>query len=161
MKQLVFGTTNSYGPLFVRLGLGSVLFAHGAQKLAGWFGGYGFEGSMNYFTDQRGLPWIVGFLVIIVEFFGSLAVILGAATRIWSAAIFCVMFGIIATTFNDHFFMNWFGSQKEEGYEFFLLAIGMAASLIITGAGNASIDSMIVRPGVVNTTTTSQHRAAA
>jgi putative oxidoreductase len=55
------------------------------------------------------------------------------------------MSGIIVTTFNEHFFMNWFGTQPEEGYEFFLLAIGMSASLVITGAGSVSIDQLIAR----------------
>lgn len=145
MKKLIFGGVDGYGPLLVRIALGVVMFGHGAQKLAGWFGGFGFEGSMNYFTQQRGLPWIVGFAVIIIEFFGALAVIAGVATRVWALGIAGVMTAVIATTFNHHFFMNWFGKQPEEGYEFFLLAIGMSASLVITGAGSLSIDKLISR----------------
>jgi putative oxidoreductase len=143
MKKIMFSTSSGYGPFLVRIALGAVLFAHGAQKFLGWFGGFGFEGSMNYFTEQRGLPWIIGFLVIIIEFFGAIAIIVGAATRLWSLGILGVMSAIIITTFNDHFFMNWFGTQKEEGYEFFLLAIGMSASLVISGAGSLSIDRVI------------------
>ena len=145
MKKLLFGGNGGYGPLFTRIALGGVLFPHGAQKLLGWFGGFGFEGSMNYFTQQRGLPWIVGFLVILIEFFGALAIIVGAATRLSAVAMMSVMTAVIITTFNDHFFMNWFGTQKEEGYEFFLLAIGMSASLVISGAGSFSIDKLIMR----------------
>lgn len=145
MKNILFGGTNGYGPLFTRIALGGVIFAHGAQKLLGWFGGFGFEGSMNYFTQQRGLPWIVGFTVILIEFFGALAIILGAATRFWALGLLGVMTAVIVTTFHDYFFMNWFGTQKEEGYEFFLLAIGMSASLVITGAGSLSIDKIIMR----------------
>ena len=111
--------------------------------MLGWFGGFGFEGSMGYFTQDVGLPWIVGFAVIIIEFFGPIFLILGLGTRIWSLGILAIMTGIIVTTFNDYFFMNWFGSQKTEGYEFFLLAIGMALSLIISGAGRYSIDAAI------------------
>jgi putative oxidoreductase len=145
MKKILFDTSSGYGPFLVRVALGSVLFAHGAQKLLGWFGGFGFEGSMNYFTEQRGLPWFIGFLVILIEFFGALAVIVGAATRLWSLGILGVMSAVIITTFNDHFFMNWFGTQKEEGYEFFLLAIGMSASLVISGAGSLSVDRVITK----------------
>ena len=143
MKKLVFNTSNSVAPLALRLLLGLVLFPHGAQKLLGWFDGYGFTGTMTFFTDTVGLSWFIGFLVIIIEFFGPIALILGAATRLWSIAILTIMAGIIFTTFSDHFFMDWYGTQKTEGFEFFLLAIGMSASLIISGAGKFSIDALI------------------
>jgi len=129
--------------LFLRIFLGLVIFPHGAQKLLGWFGGYGFEGSMAYFTGTAHLPWIVGFMVTIIEFFGPLAIILGVGTRYWSFALACVMTGVILTTFTSYFFMNWFGNQKTEGMEFFLLAIGMSLALTIAGAGRFSIDALI------------------
>ena len=143
MKKLIFNTKSGYASLPIRLLLAIVLFPHGAQKLLGWFNGYGFDGTMNFFTGTVGLPWIVGFLVIVIEFFGPLALILGFATRIWSIAILFVMVGIIFTSFTDYFFMNWFGNQKTEGFEFFLLAIGMSLSLIIFGGGKFSLDGMI------------------
>lgn len=145
MKKLIFQTGNSYAPLALRALLALVLFPHGAQKMLGWFGGFGFEGSMGYFTNVVGLPWIVGFMVIIIEFFGPLALLLGFATRLWSLAILGVMTGIVLTTFTDHFFMNWFGTQKTEGAEFFLLAIGMSLSLVVSGAGRWSVDAWISR----------------
>ena len=145
MKTLIFSTSNGIAPLVVRLFLGLVLFPHGAQKLLGWFNGFGFAGSMTYFTDTVGLPWIVGFLVILIEFFGPIALVIGVATRLWSISILIVMAGIIITNFTDHFFMNWYGTQKTEGAEFFLLAIGMAGSLIISGAGKYSIDRLLSR----------------
>lgn len=145
MKKAIFGTEAGYGPLPVRLLLAIVLFPHGAQKLLGSFNGYGFDGTMNFFTGVVGLPWIVGFLVIIIEFFGPLALLMGFATRIWSVAILFVMTGIILTSFTDYFFMNWFGNQKTEGFEFFLLAIGMSISLMIYGGGKWSLDALIAR----------------
>lgn len=148
MKRYIFNTTDGYAPLPVRMLLALVLFPHGAQKLLGWFGGFGFAGSMSYFTTGAGLPWIIGFLVIIIEFFGPLFILVGFATRIWSLGILAVMTGVVATTFNQYFFMNWFGSQKTEGYEFFLLAIGMALSLVISGSGKYSIDAIIQTPGI-------------
>lgn len=132
-------SNSDWGYLVLRFFLALVLFPHGAQKLLGWFNGYGFEGTMQYFTDQRGLPWIVGFTVIMIEFFGPLAILLGVGVRLWAAAIVAVMTGIIITTFHDHFFMDWFGNQKTEGMEFFLLAIGLALSLIFTGGGAFSV----------------------
>lgn len=113
--------------------------------MLGWFGGFGFEGSMGYFTNVVGLPPVVGFMVIIIEFFGPLALLVGFATRLWSLAILGVMTGIILTTFTDYFFMNWFGTQKTEGAEFFLLAIGMSLSLVVSGAGRWSVDARISR----------------
>ena len=145
MKKLIFNTnSNNWAATFSRIALGVVLFAHGSQKLLGWFGGFGFEGTMGFFTDTIGLPWIVGFLVIIIEFFGSLSLILGFATRLWSFAVFILTLGIIQTVHYQYgFFMNWMGAQKGEGIEFFLLMAGLAVSLVISGAGKFSIDSFI------------------
>src|SRR4051794_38598623 len=127
MKKIVFNTSsNNWAATFTRLTLGTVLFAHGAQKLTGCFGGYGFDGTMKFFTETVGLPWVVGFLVIIIEFFGSLSLILGFATRLWSLAIGILTLGIIETSHVQYgFFMNWFGNQKGEGVEYFLLMIGL------------------------------------
>jgi putative oxidoreductase len=143
MKKIIIDTNESYAPLAIRFLLGAVFFAHGAQKLLGWFGGFGFEGSMQYFTNQVGLPYLVGLLVIVIEFFGPVFLVLGLATRLWSVGILLVAIGIVLTTFNDYFFMNWLGNQKEEGYEFFLLTIGMSISLIISGSGKFSIDGVL------------------
>jgi len=143
MKRLLFSTNDSVAPVLLRLFLAFVLFPHGAQKLLGWFGGFGFEGTMQYFTGMRGMPWIVGFVVILIEFFGPMALVLGFAVRFWSLAIAVVMAGIILTTFTEHFFMNWFGDHKTEGMEFFLLIIGMAVALIISGGGKFSVDKVL------------------
>ena len=145
MKAILSKSYPGMTPLFIRLFLAIVLFPHGAQKLFGWFDGYGFLGTMQYFTKDVGLPWIVGLAVIIIEFFGPLFLIAGLATRFWSLAITGVMVGIILTNFTEYFFMNWYGNQKTEGMEFFLLAIGMAASLVVSGAGNYSIDATLDR----------------
>jgi putative oxidoreductase len=132
-----------YALAFLRVALAIVIFPHGAQKLFGWFEGYGYKGTMQYFTETRHIPGLVGFLVILIEFFGSVALLLGLATRIWSAAIAGVMVGIIFTTFHSYFFMDWFGVQKTEGYEFFLLAIGMAMALFAAGVGRFSLDAQL------------------
>jgi len=147
MKKLIFNTnSNNVAATITRMALGIVLFTHGAQKLLGWYGGYGFGGTMDYFTQKVGLPWVVGFLVIVIEFCGSLSLILGFASRLWSLAIFFLTFGIIQTTHLQYgFFMNWFGNQKGEGIEYFLLMLGLAASLILSGSGKFSIDSFLIK----------------
>lgn len=125
--------------------LGLVVFPHGAQKLLGWFGGYGFSGTMGYFTDTVGLPWIIGFLVIILESLGAIALMTGLATRIMAACYLILAIGIVISSHLQHgFFMNWFGNQQGEGYEYFLLWMGMAISLIFTGGGKYSIDRFFI-----------------
>ena len=127
--------------LFLRLTLAVVIFPHGAQKLLGWFGGYGFSGTMGFFTEQMGLPGLVAFLVIFIEFFGALALAAGALGRAAAAGIAAVMVGAVVTThLPNGFFMNWTGAQAGEGFEFHLLALGIAAALILKGSGAASFD---------------------
>jgi len=136
--------SGAYAPIVIRLILGLVIFPHGAQKLLGWFGGYGFSGTMQFFTDVVGLPWIVAFLVIVLEFFGALALIVGVATRYVALAYVFLVLGIIFSSHIDNgFFMNWYGNQKGEGFEYHLLWIGMALSLFVSGAGKYSLDSLL------------------
>ena len=150
MKKMIFNTSNNnVAPTITRTVLGIALFPHGAQKLMGWYGGYGFEGTMSYFTETAGLPWIVGFLVIVIEFFGAISLILGFATRLWSLAILIMTIGIVQTAHSDYgFFMNWSGNQKGEGMEYFVLMVGLAGSLILSGAGKFAIDSLIAKKKV-------------
>ena len=141
-----FQTTNSITPTIIRLILSSVLWTHGAQKLLGWFGGYGFEGTMGFFTGTVGLPWIVGFLVIVIEFFGSILLFFGFAARFWGIAMAILMIGVALTSHvQNGFFINWLGNQKGEGIEYFLLAIAMGVSIAITGAGRFSLDRSVMR----------------
>lgn len=144
MKKILLNVEDSYVPLVLRIFLSVVIFPHGAQKLAGWFNGYGFEGTMSYFTNDVGLPWIIGVLVIIIEFFGPIFILVGLATRVWCLAMLVVMAGIIVTVMNDYFFMNWEGTRPTEGFEFFLLVIGMSLALIVSGGGRLSLDSLWV-----------------
>jgi putative oxidoreductase len=145
MKK-IFATNENSSATIIRIVLGLILFPHGAQKLLGWFGGYGFDGTMGFLTGSVGLPWIIGFLVIIIEFFGALALIFGFATRIVSIGLIALFAGIVFTGHLDHgFFMNWNGQQKGEGYEYHLLVIGMALSLLVSGAGKWSADYAIQR----------------
>ncbi len=149
MKNKIFYTPDSSSPLILRLFLGAVVFPHGAQKLLGWFGGYGFSGSMNYFTETVGLPWVMGFIVILLEFFGAIALVAGLATRIIAILFICIAIGIIFTSSLPYgFFMNWFGNQGGEGYEFFLLWIAIAVALVINGGGMYSVDRFLFKNNI-------------
>ena len=143
MKK-IFQTNGSNASTVIRIVLGLVLFPHGAQKMLGWFGGYGFNGTMGFLTGTAGLPWIMAFLVIAIEFFGAIALILGFATRIVAVGIIALFAGIILTShFQSGFFMNWAGNLKGEGYEYHLLIIGMSIALLVSGAGKWSIDYVL------------------
>ena len=147
MKTNIFTTGNHLNGTITRVAMGAVMLPHGMQKLFGSFGGYGFDGTMGFFTETIGLPWILGFSVIVIEFFGSIALLLGFATRIWAALFLPLMAGILATAHLEHgFFMNWFGNQKGEGYEFDLLMMALAAATLITGGGKWSVDRIIAKP---------------
>jgi len=127
--------------LILRITLAVVIFPHGAQKVFGWFGGHGFRGTMKFFTAS-GIPAIFAFLAIATEFLGPLGLAVGLLTRVAAFGIACVMLVAIATTHWPHgFFMNWYGNQKGEGFEYHLLVLGMAISLIIGGAGIWSLDA--------------------
>ena len=125
--QLLLKTNDSFAPLIARLTLGLVMFPHGAQKALGWFGGYGFSGTMNFFTQQMHIPAPLAFLAIAAEFAGSIGLILGCFSRIAAFGIATNMVVAILTVHAANgFFMNWFGAQKGEGFEYHLLAIGLA-----------------------------------
>ena len=143
VKQLL-RTNPNIGFSIARWTLGLVLFPHGAQKLLGLFGGYGYSATMETFTTQMNLPSIVAFSVIMIEFFGSISLILGFVSRFWALSLAVLFTGIIITSQLEHgFFMNWFGNQAGEGYEYSLLIIGLALSVIVNGSGKWSIDNLI------------------
>ena len=143
MKKLV-ETDNAWASLVLRVALGAIVLPHGAQKLLGWYGGFGFQGTMGYFTDGLHLPWIVGLLVILGESFGALALIGGLLTRFAAASVALIMAGAITLAHWPHgFFMNWFGKQQGEGFEYHLLVIGMSLALMISGGGKWSLDRLL------------------
>jgi putative oxidoreductase len=140
MLRKLMQTDDDAGMLIVRVFLGLVMFPHGAQKLLGWFGGHGFAATMQGMTSM-GLPAVVVLLVILAESFGAVGLITGFLGRFCAFGVFCVMVGAIFTVhLHNGFFMNWEGTQKGEGYEYHLLAIGMAIAVMIKGSGRASID---------------------
>lgn len=146
MKKYLFMTGSHWTGLFLRLSICLVLFPHGAQKMLGLFGGFGFKGTMDYFTVTLQLPCLIGFLVILIEFTGSMFLLAGLAGRAMAALIILLMTGIIFTAHIDNgFFMNWLGNQKAEGYESHLLMIGLALSLLLNGSGRYSADLLLSR----------------
>lgn len=139
-------TDDSVAPLVARVVLGAVILPHGAQKAFGWFGGHGFEGTMGFLTGQVGLPWVVAFLVVAIELVGALALIVGGLGRLAALGVIAVMTGAVATAHLPFgFFMNWTGQQAGEGFEYHLLAIGLAAVVLVAGSGRLSLDRALSR----------------
>jgi putative oxidoreductase len=144
MLRKLLATDNDLAPLVMRLILGIVFFPHGAQKALGLFGGHGLSATLDFFTQQMGLPLIAAVLVIAAEFLGSIGLVLGLFTRVAALGILAVMAGAVYLVhWQNGFFMNWMGSQQGEGIEYHLLAMALALALILRGGGLASVDRAI------------------
>lgn len=145
MKELLFSTGDTWAGFVLRITAGLIMLPHGAQKMFGLFGGYGFSATVNFFTETMKLPWLIAIMVILIEFVGSIGLIVGFGSRVWAVAFIAVMAGAIATTNYTHgFFMNWFGNQQGEGFEYHLLIIGMCIALLLMGSGKYSVDGFLL-----------------
>lgn len=144
MWRKLIDTENDMATLVLRVMLGGVFFPHGAQKVLGWFGGYGFAGTYDAFTNKMGIPGLFALLAIAAEFLGSIGLLVGFMTRVAAFGIFCVMaVAVKMLHWQNGFFMNWFGNQKGEGFEYHLLVMAIAVALMIRGAGAYSVDRML------------------
>ena len=144
MFKRIIATNSDITTTILRLMLGVVFFPHGAQKMLGWFGGYGFTGTMGFFTGAMHIPALFAFLAIAAEFFGGIGLFVGFLTRIAASGIFTNMVVAVAMVHSHFgFFMNWTGQQKGEGYEYHLLALAIAVVLMVRGGGAVSVDGLI------------------
>jgi putative oxidoreductase len=145
MFRKLLHTNNDPVLTVVRVVLGVVFFAHGSQKMLGWFGGYGFSGTMGFF-EHNGIPAVFAFLAIAAEFFGGIGLLLGLLSRVAAFGITCNMLVAIATVHaRNGLFMNWAGTQKGEGFEFHLLALALTFLIMVRGAGAFSLDRLLTR----------------
>jgi putative oxidoreductase len=145
MLRKLLHTNNDLVLTIVRLILGVVFFAHGAQKMLGWFGGYGFTNTMGFF-EHSGIPAVFAFLAIAAEFFGGIGLLLGLLSRVAAFGITCNMLVAIATVHGANgLFMNWTGTQKGEGFEYHLLALAITFLIMARGAGAFSLDRLLSR----------------
>ena len=144
MLRKLIHTPHDHTLTLLRLALGIVFFAHGAQKVLGWFGGNGFSGTMGLFTHQMGIPTLFAALAIMAEFLGGIGLLFGLLTRI---AAFGIAVNMVVAILMVHaangFFMNWTGNQHGEGFEYHLLTIAMAFTLMARGAGAWSLDRLV------------------
>ncbi len=145
MGHLILQTTGGVAGLLLRLTVAVVIFPHGAQKLFGWFGGYGPTGTMQYFRSL-GVPTVAGWLGILAESVGPVFLVLGLGTRVVAILLAGVMVSALWLVHRPHgFFMNWSGQSKGEGFEYHLLALGALITLVVIGGGAYSLDGFLAR----------------
>jgi putative oxidoreductase len=146
LLRVLTQTNNDIACLILRVLLAVVFFAHGAQKVLGWFGGRGLEATMAYFTKVHHLPVELAVLPIAAEFLGSIGLFLGLLTRV---AAFAIAVDMAVAVYLVHlkfgFFVNWSGKQPGEGFEFHILVFAIALALMIKGSGSWSVDRLISR----------------
>jgi putative oxidoreductase len=141
MFRKLMNTSDDFVVTLLRLALGVVFFAHGAQKVLGWFGGFGFQATLGFFTEQMHIPAALAVLALAAEFLGGIGLLVGFLGRIAAFGIAVEML-VAVIMVHRHFglFANWYGTQKGEGYEYHILAIAICLAITIKGSGALSID---------------------
>ena len=141
MFQKLMNTSDDLVMTLLRLVLGIVFFAHGAQKALGLFGGYGFRATLGFFTQQVHIPAALAVLAIAAEFLGGIGLLVGFLGRVAAFGIATNMVvAIVLVHRHFGFFANWSGMQKGEGYEYHILALVICLAIMIRGSGALSID---------------------
>jgi len=137
-------TNADWVQLVARVTLGIVFFAHGAQKMLGWFKGPGLKNSIKTLAEHMHIPAALGFLAIATEFFGGGGLIVGLLSRIAATGVLVIMVVAIVLVHGRYgLFLNWFGDREGHGYEYHLLAIALAIVVIIKGSGALSVDHFL------------------
>ena len=139
MLRKLTATSNNTAITIMRVLMGVVFFAHGAQKMLGWFGGNGFSGTMGFFTGPMHIPapFPLSWGQIAAEFFGGLGLLVGLLTRIPFGIAVNMLVAILMVHAQFGFFMNWTGAQKGEGFEFHLLVLSHRDRPHDRGAGDS------------------------
>ena len=146
MSHRLFETTSDGGALVARITLGAIMLPHGLQHAVGLLGGYGFSGTLGWMTNTLGFPAWLAAIAIATELVAPFALVAGLAGRVAAIGIIGIMAGAITTHAANGFFMNWFGSLPagSEGFEYHLLAIGLASVVVLNGSGAFSLDRWVL-----------------
>lgn len=158
----LFRTTPTPLPTLARVAVGLILFPHGAQHVLGWFGGYGFQGTLGWMTGTLGFPAVLAVLALVTEITAPVALILGLGGRVAALGVIGLMLGAASTHLANGFFMNWFGSLPagSEGFEYHLLVIALAGIVVLGGSGAWSLDQLLGRERPVSPVTRAFRAAA-
>ena len=149
MRRILLHTSDAPAPALARLVLGAVLFPHGAQHVLGWFGGYGFQGTLGWMTGTLGFPAPLAVLALVTEITAPVALVLGLGGRVAALGVVGLMLGALSTHLGNGFFMNWFGALPagQEGFEYHLIAIALAGTVVLQGSGAWSLDHRLSSGG--------------
>lgn len=134
--QRLLATDNGAAALALRIPVGIIFAAHGAQKLFGWFGGYGLDGTGQFFGSVGLNPgYLMALLAGLAEFFGGLALVAGLLVRPAAAALaFAMVIAIVVVHLGSGFFVD------KGGYEYALALFAASLSLAFSGGGRYSVD---------------------
>ena len=146
MFTWLFGTDGDWLIAIVRIVLGVVFFAHGAQKTLGWFGGAGLQSTVRIFQEQLRIPVPLAVLAVAAEFLGGLGLILGLLSRVAALGIAVIMIvAVIGVHRKFGFFMNWYGEKQGHGVEYHILVLALTMVVIVKGGGALSLDQLLCR----------------
>ena len=146
MLTWMVGTEGDWVTTIVRIVLGVVFFAHGAQKALGWFGGAGLRSTVQVFREQLRIPTAFALLAVAAEFLGGLGLIVGLLSRVAALGIAVIMLVALLTVhWKFGFFMNWYGDQKDQGIEYHILVVILALAVMIKGGGPSSLDQVLYK----------------
>jgi putative oxidoreductase len=146
MFTWLLGTDGDWVIAIVRIVLGVVFFAHGAQMTLGWFGGAGLQSTVRLFREQLQIPASLAVLAVAAEFLGGLGLIVGLLSRVAAlgiAVVMCVALFAVHRKFG--FFMNWYGEKQGHGIEYHILVLALATVVIFKGGGALSLDQALSR----------------
>jgi putative oxidoreductase len=154
MSPRLLHTDDAPAPALARATLALIFFPHGAQHVLGWLGGYGFHGTLQWMTGTLGFPAPLAVLALVTELVAPFALLVGLGGRVAALGLVGLMLGALTTHWSNGFFMNWFGSLPagQEGYEYHILAIALAGTVVLQGSGAWSLDRLLGRraaPGAV------------
>ena len=139
MIEKLLQTDTDYFCTFLRIIAGIIIFPYGMQKLLGWFDGVGIKGTLEQMTVRK-IPQFIGWLIIIGQSLGSIALIFGFLGRIAAGGLFIVFIGALIVHLPDGWAMNWFGRKNGEGIEYHVLLLSLLLIVIVRGSGAMSID---------------------
>jgi putative oxidoreductase len=146
MIARMLGTDGDWVITIVRIVLGVVFFAHGAQLAFGWFGGAGLQSTIRVFREQLGIPAPLAILAVGAEFLGGLGLLVGLLSRLAALGIAVVMLVALLTVhWKFGFFMNWHGDQRGHGIEYHVLVLVLALVVMIKGGGPSSLDQFLYK----------------
>jgi len=147
MPAPLLRTADDPAPTVARLTLALVFFPHAAQHVLGWLGGYGFHGTLQWMTGTLGFPAPLAVLALVTELLAPFALLVGLGGRVAALGLVGLMLGALSTHWSNGFFMNWFGSLPagHEGYEYHILAIALASTVVLQGSGAWSLDRILGR----------------